>query len=144
MADHSAANQNHTQWMEKYANDPEFIAEGLALVVTDEALDILSERGLTQSWLAENMGMSRQRVSRIFNATPNLTLLSISRIAAALNVPPKMILDSKHYLIHPIDEIFDFEAYKTEAAIQMSKYSVTNAQDTTVALPPGALQNALA
>lgn len=89
-------------YVREYQNDPEYVAGELATDVTDEVLELLADRGLTQTWLADRMGMSRQRVSRIFSATPNLTLLSIARLSIALNVTPKVLLNSGGYYIHPI------------------------------------------
>ncbi|GEM_PF-5536042 len=82
------------RYVEELANDPEYIAEGLAMDVTDGMLELLAERGLTQSWLAQEMGVSRARVSRILNASPNMTLLTIARIAVALGVKPDVLLNA--------------------------------------------------
>jgi transcriptional regulator with XRE-family HTH domain len=77
-----------------YSKDPEFIAEGLALKITEEMLELLENRKLNQSWLAEKMGVSRAHVSQILNARPNMTLLTIAKIAVALNVEPDVCLDT--------------------------------------------------
>jgi len=79
----------------KYENDPEFVAEGLALKVTEEMLQCLEQKKLNQSWLAEKMGVSRAHVSRILNARPNMTLLTIAKIAIALGVKPDVCLDNE-------------------------------------------------
>lgn len=83
------------RYVEELANDPEYIAEGLAMDVTDQMLELLAERGLTQSWLAQQMGVSRARVSRILHASPNMTLLTIARIAVALGVKPGVRLNAE-------------------------------------------------
>ena len=82
------------QWVREYEHDPEFIADGLAADVIEEALRLLQEGNHTQTWLAGEMGVSRAHVSRLFNAPPNLTLLSIARLGVALGVKPKIFLDS--------------------------------------------------
>lgn len=120
------------QWVHTYQNDPEFIAEGLAIDVIEEALEILERRGGTQSSLAQTMGVSRQSVSRMFNAPSNLTLLSIARIAVALEIEPKVILDSGAYIIHSVNEPLDFEAYRTDVAYQQAHNAETSAFDTNV------------
>jgi len=78
-----------------YANDPEFVAEGLAIKVTEEMLACLEQKEYNQSWLAEQMGVSRAHVSRILNARPNMTLLTIAKIAVALGVKPDVCLDTE-------------------------------------------------
>jgi len=88
------------RYAREYANDPEFVAEGLAIKVTEEMLECLELKGLNQSWLAERMGVSRAHVSRILNARPNMTLLTIAKIAVALNVKPDVCLDSEPWRIN--------------------------------------------
>jgi transcriptional regulator with XRE-family HTH domain len=80
------------KYEEEFSNDPEFIAGGLALKVTEEMLKILHDKNQSQSWLAEKTGVSRARVSRILNARPNMTLLTIAQIAVALGVKPDISL----------------------------------------------------
>jgi transcriptional regulator with XRE-family HTH domain len=85
------------RYTKEYASDPEFVAEGLAIKVTEEMLECLELKGLNQSWLAEQMGVSRAHVSRILNARPNMTLLTIAKIAVALGVKPDVCLDSESW-----------------------------------------------
>lgn len=82
-------------YAQDYANDPEFVAEGLAIKITEELLEYLGQKKLSQSWLAEQMGVSRAHVSRILNARPNITLLTIAKIAVALGVKPDVCLDTE-------------------------------------------------
>ena len=86
-------------YAQDYANDPEFVAEGLAIKVTEEMLKCLEQKKLSQSWLAEQMGVSRAHVSRILNARPNITLLTIAKIAVALGVKPDVCLDTEPWRI---------------------------------------------
>ena len=79
--------------LDKYERDPESVAETLAVDVTEQAMSLLSRRGLSRTSLAKRMGVSKARVSRIFNAPPNLTLLSIAQLAVALEVRPVIALD---------------------------------------------------
>jgi plasmid maintenance system antidote protein VapI len=88
------------RYAREYANDPEYVAEGLAIKVTEEMLECLDLKGLNQSWLAEQMGVSRAHVSRILNARPNMTLLTIAKIAVALNVKPDVCLDSESWRLN--------------------------------------------
>lgn len=83
------------RYVDEYKSDPEFIAQGLAVKVTDEALHILHAKGLPQSWMAEAMQVSPAHVSRVLNAPPNLTLLSIAKMAVALGVTPDVRLSSR-------------------------------------------------
>lgn len=76
----------------KYENDADFVAEGLAVAIIENALEIMQRKGLRRSELAQAMGVPKSQVSRIFNAPPNLTLRSIVRLALALGVEPRALL----------------------------------------------------
>jgi plasmid maintenance system antidote protein VapI len=82
-------------YIKEYANDPEFIAEGLAIKIAEEMLECLERKGLNQSWLAQQMGVTRAHISKILNAQPNMTLLTIAKTAVALGVEPDVTLNSK-------------------------------------------------
>jgi plasmid maintenance system antidote protein VapI len=109
---------NDTEWtfaqsLKQYENDPEFVADGLALDYTEEMLKIMEERGLSQTWLAEKMGVSRAHISRILNAQPNMTLLTIAKIAIALDMKVNISLvlkEDKHQnapaKTHPPDDFY--------------------------------------
>ena len=106
-----------TDWIHTYANDPQAVAEGMAIDVTDECLAALATRGLTQTWLAGEMGVSRARVSHIFSAPPNFTFESLARLALALNLTPKVILDWDGFLGgHAVRDHRDAEDWVTDQA----------------------------
>ena len=93
------------KWTLEYANDPEYVAEGLAIKVTEEMLECLELKGVSQSWLADQMGVSRAHISRILNARPNMTLLTIAKIAVALGVKPDVCLDSEPWSLDRINPV---------------------------------------
>ena len=79
----------------KYQQDPEFLAEGLSIAIIENALNVMKQKGINRADLAREMGVPKSQVSRIFNAPPNLTLLSIARIAVALGVEPQALLKTE-------------------------------------------------
>ncbi len=81
------------KYYEKYQNDPDFIAEGIAVAVVEEAAGIMRDKSLTRSELAEAIGVPKAQVSRMFKLPPNLTLRSIARLAVALGVKPHLYLN---------------------------------------------------
>ncbi len=117
-------------WIHEYENDPEFIADGLAADVIEEALRLLHKEGHTQTWLEDEMGVSRSHVSKLFNAPPNLTLLSIARLGVALGVKPKILLDSGGVYIVQFPKSSDmapsYEEFKTDAAIWRAANSTSD------------------
>lgn len=100
MANHDI-NMTLERYAQDYANDPEFIAEGLSIKVIEEMLKCLEQRNLSQSWLAQKTGVSRAHISRILNAPPNMTLLTIAKIAVALGFTPDVCLNARSRLPTP-------------------------------------------
>ncbi len=80
---------------EKYGRDPDFLAESLSIAIIENALKVMKLKGISRADLAREMGVPKSQVSRIFNAPPNLTLLSIARIAVALGVEPQALLKTE-------------------------------------------------
>lgn len=66
------------------SGNPEFVAEGLALEVAEQAVRIMHIQGISRAALADRMGVSRSLVSRTLNAPTNLTLRSLAQLALGL------------------------------------------------------------
>ncbi len=81
-------------YISELESDPEFVAEGIATEFIEEVLRVIHERGLSQSWLASKLGVSRAHVSRILKAPPNMTLLTMVRISQALEGRLNVSLDA--------------------------------------------------
>lgn len=75
---------------------PDFLAEGIALEVAEQAARIMHVRRLSRAALAEHMGVSRALVSRTLNAPTNLTLRSLAQLAQGLGVKLVVGLDPGH------------------------------------------------
>ncbi len=60
-----------------------------------KVLDVLEEKGMTQSQLAEKLGVSRQQVSKIVKGQENLTIETISKLEVALGVKLGHVLDGE-------------------------------------------------
>ncbi|MFC1946763.1 helix-turn-helix domain-containing protein [Chloroflexota bacterium] len=116
-----------------YSNDPEFIAEGLSIKIIEEALHHLSNRKLSQTWLAEKTGVSRAHISRILNAPPNMTLLSIAKIAVALGLTPDICLDSESNI--PFHDTADTFGYYT-GITSINEYGDNADTVLITAIPP--------
>ena len=68
------------------ANDAEFVADGLALDFAEQVARAMKSQGLTKAELGRRMGVSRAYTTRILDAPPNLTLLSMAKVALALGL----------------------------------------------------------
>ncbi len=83
------------QWAGELRSDPDYIAIGLAMAVTEDAAKELKRRKLTKAWLARAMGVSQAHVSKVMNAPPNMTLTTIAKMAVALGYEPTVKLKGK-------------------------------------------------
>ncbi len=70
--------------LEKLKNDPEFLTEKLLIHLTEQICKVMVDKGITRSGLARKIGVPRQYITRVLNGYPNLTLLTLTRIAVAL------------------------------------------------------------
>ena len=76
-------------------SDPEYVAGDLAADIAEQILRALNNRQgeNTQAWLADQMGMTRQRVSYILAGPPNMTLLTLAKMSLALGMRPEVHID---------------------------------------------------
>ena len=76
-------------WLAEYAsqfeNDPEYLAETLAIRFTEQILSLMKQEGVSRAALAEKLEVTRAYISKVFNAPPNLTLRSIATVALGLD-----------------------------------------------------------
>lgn len=66
-------------------NDPDFLAEGLVLEVTEQISARMRELELRPTDLARRLGVSRAFVSQLLNGRPNMTLRTLVCVAHALD-----------------------------------------------------------
>ena len=67
-------------------DDPEFVAEGLAMEFAEQIAHTMKNQGVTKAELGRRLGVSRAYTTRILDAPPNLTLLSMAKVALALGL----------------------------------------------------------
>lgn len=61
-----------------------------------KVLEVLDEKNMSQSELAEKLGVSRQQVSKIVKGQENLTLETITRLEKALGVELVCVVDAEN------------------------------------------------
>ena len=82
------------EYVRRYEQAADFVAEGLAVRIVEEALSLMAKQGLSRADLARAMGVKPSYVSRILKAPPNMTLETIARLAIALGARPGALLTS--------------------------------------------------
>ncbi|MDO8689840.1 MAG: helix-turn-helix domain-containing protein [Dehalococcoidia bacterium] len=88
--------KDQTGWLDKYVEeyelDADYVAEGLALRLIEQAISTMGDKGISRSDLASLMGVSRSHITRMLNAPSNLTLRSIAQLAGALGMKTELRL----------------------------------------------------
>jgi transcriptional regulator with XRE-family HTH domain len=73
------------EYRDKYRRDPDYVVEGIYLELTEQILEHMRRKGLSQKELAERMDVSEAQVSRLFGETSNMTLRTLAKILIALD-----------------------------------------------------------
>lgn len=71
-------------------NDPEYIAEGLALELAVSAFKKMTIDGISRKELADRLDVSRGYVSQILSGKTNMTVLTVCKLAVALGMRPEV------------------------------------------------------
>ena len=100
----------------KLEHDPEFIADGLALAIAEDIAEAMAAKGISKAELARTLGVSRSYVTRVLDAPPNLTLVSIAKVALALGLTPEVHLNVPRQLSGLKGEFAVFEIPMTKEA----------------------------
>ncbi len=76
----------------EHDEDPEIVLYEILLDVTEKICKSMQERDISQTELADRLGVSRQYVSRFLNTPSNTTLKSIIEFAMALDMDVEITL----------------------------------------------------
>lgn len=79
---------------EAFREDPEYVAEELALDLVMAITRRMRELGLNQSDLARKIGTSPAFVSQLLHGKPNMTLLTLAKLSVALGLDCKIALQT--------------------------------------------------
>jgi transcriptional regulator with XRE-family HTH domain len=78
-------NERVEKWLDEMGAMPESVAEGIALDLALLCEKRRDELGLSYAEIARRMGVSRQRVNRLFSGTQNSTIGSLVKLALVLD-----------------------------------------------------------
>ncbi len=106
-------NKNLEKYWKKLESDPEFVAEGILIDILENILEIMEKKNISKADLAKKLGTSKAYVTRLFHGTPNMTILTLAKLAVALEVDieaPKFIWNKP-----------DFEKWSTKLNLFVSE-----------------------
>lgn len=113
------ANNWFDELVDGYKDDPAFITEKLVLEINEEICRLMHEQGLNRSDLANRLGVKRQFITKILNGNPNLTLLTLVKIAVALGAKLNIQFLSKateaKASVKPSQNILEFSSQASKA-----------------------------
>jgi len=89
-------------------DDPEYIAAGLMIEIADRVFEQMKNLGMTQKQLAKQIGCSQPYISRILNHGTSMSLLTLARIAVALDMEIQPVLLAPKYLFRESFKILYF------------------------------------
>ncbi len=83
------------KWMEADGENRRLYAQETLIVdVAENLLEMMEERGVSKADLAKKLGTSKAYVTQLFRGSRNITLRTLSDIALALNLEPKIQFES--------------------------------------------------
>ena len=71
--------------LDKYQDDPRFVAEGLLIDIDEQIVRLMQEKGNTRTRFAGLLGVSRAYVTKLLNGNENLSIKQLVRVCAALD-----------------------------------------------------------
>jgi plasmid maintenance system antidote protein VapI len=89
------ADEWFSQQLEQHENDPVFLTERLILAINEKICRLMDEQNVGRAELARRLGVPRQFVTRMLNGTPNVTLLTLVKVATALGAQIEIQLSGK-------------------------------------------------
>ena len=72
------------QEMEELDADPDFVFEWMVLGVTERICELMKQKGITRTQLADRLDTSRANVTKLLSGDQNLQLKTLVRMAGAL------------------------------------------------------------
>jgi len=94
----------------RFEKDPEYWVEEMRFAFSDEVGRMMEERGVTRAELARRLNSSPAYVTRLFRALFNPTLLTLAKVAVALDAKVALHLSPREAartewldLVKPID-----------------------------------------
>jgi transcriptional regulator with XRE-family HTH domain len=97
----SSGNGGFGGLLERWKDDPAFMAEGIALDLSIALNRKLEQLEMTRKELADRVRVSPGRISQIMAGNINLTLLSICKVAMAVGLRPSLNLSGGEAIATP-------------------------------------------
>lgn len=94
------------QRTKKRKNNPDYVATGLMVYLTEEISMVMTTRKWTRSKLAKKMKCSEAYITKLLRGEENLTIRKIAQIAVVLGLQPKVVLDGETHDAHIAQKAF--------------------------------------
>ena len=98
--------------LEKYQDDPQYVAEGLLIDINEQIVRLLEQKEITRSALAQALGVSNPYVTKLLNGNENLTIKQLVRLAIALECCIDLAFVPKQF---SVNRLFSYVPRRIEA-----------------------------
>jgi len=81
---------------ERLARDPEYLAAGIMIELSEQIVRRMEELGISQHELARRIGKKQPFISRLLNHGTNMTIRTLASLAIALEaeiIPPRLVAE---------------------------------------------------
>jgi transcriptional regulator with XRE-family HTH domain len=79
---------------DRLADDPEYLAAGIMIELSEQIVRRMEELGISQHELARRIGKKQPFISRLLNHGTNMTIRTLAALAIALDadiIPPRLV-----------------------------------------------------
>lgn len=101
---------NVTEWWDDLTdgleNDPEYQAESISIDLAIKINEKMNEKKISRAELAKKLQVSKAYISQALQGKNNMTLLTICKLGAALDLNPKVLFEDKEL---PEENIIPFK-----------------------------------
>lgn len=87
-------------------NDPEYQAESISIDLAIKINEKMNEKKISRAELAKKLHVSKAYISQVLQGKNNMTLLTICKLGAALDLDPKVLFEDKEL---PEENIIPFQ-----------------------------------
>ena len=108
--------KNLEEYLKEYKSDPDFVAEELAIDITERINVIMERKGLNKQKIARLLNVSKSYISKLLNGNPNMTIKTLAKITVALDENIIIVPKEKN-------EVFEVSAEYVDAAQELLRMS---------------------
>lgn len=125
--------------IEELQSDTVFLTHAFTLDIAEQVAAEMHLLGKNQTWLSEQLSVSRQRISNILSGAPNITARTMVNLAFAFGVKPVLHLNGDRCPMATHGA--QYETWRTDRATSASNNVEWSAQSTGLPTAPSGYES---